>query len=161
MQYLAPSGEIRRLPAINLQSLVAAHQSICNASPIKRAMPKREAIDGTPCPNCGASGWKGCDHQFAAPRPELLPESPKPIPDKIARHDVLRRRENTAMLRKLTAAMSRYQLTLAAMARILRMDTAGKGGLFARLKDGRVKPGTIVLARARLADFEAKNLKGN
>ena len=151
MQYLAPSGEIRRLPAINLQSLVAAHQSICNASPIKRAMPKREAIDGTPCPNCGASGWKGCDHQFAAPPPRCLVSSSQITNDADPRVSL---NDCHAVLDEIDRFLAKLGVSRVWFANSLGRSQYGLKGLYSTLEEGRARSGMIVKIRTFIKNHE-------
>jgi hypothetical protein len=77
-EYITPSYVVRKIGVpMDADRFAAAIRSKDAARPAP-ARPKREAMDGSPCFNCGASGYAGCAHQIAAPRPVVGARDDKP-----------------------------------------------------------------------------------
>lgn len=146
MRYLAPTGEIRSLPQANIERFIAAQRAKDAARPAPRVVEpvKRQAIDGTPCPRCGASGYSNCQHQIAAARPVA---TAKPIPDPVRwtpnGHAYASAAECHAALSELEALMAAYDLTRANIGRLLYRNDSGQYGLFTVLEEGRARQLTI------------------
>lgn len=79
MTYVTRTGMVQKINTGFDGASYAAAARARYRTPKERAQsatPTHQALDGTPCRVCGASGWKGCAHQLAAapirPEPKVV-----------------------------------------------------------------------------------------
>jgi len=144
--YVTPTGAIRKIGApLDVERFVSAMRAKDAVRPVRTApAARRQSLDGTPCPRCGASGYADCAHQIAAPRPVA---AAKPIPDPVRwtpnGHATASVADCHAVLSELEALMVAYDLTRADICRLLRRNDSGQSGLFTTLEECRARQLTI------------------
>jgi len=161
MRYLAPTGEFRELPQADLGRFVAAQRAKDAARPVPRAAApaKRQSIDGSPCPRCGASGYSDCAHQIAAARPMegKQAEAAKlvALPYTSSR-DIATPDQNDAALADLLAFIDRHKMTRTKAANMLGRSVGGSSGLFRMLEERRARVQTIEKIGEMIRDYEER-----